>query len=62
MKSNSTLLKQVNHPVLFFSALGLGYAVVKFITTEKNSVIPLFLISLVIFSRNIIPLIRNNKK
>ena len=62
MKTNSTITNQINYPVLFFSALGLGYSIVKFLMTEKYSVIPLFLISLVIFSKNIIPLIRDNKK
>lgn len=62
MKSNSTITNQANYPILFFSALGLGYSLVRFIMTEKHSVIPLFLISLVIFCKNIIPIIRENRK
>jgi hypothetical protein len=62
MKTNSTITKQANYPVLFFSALGLGYSVVRFITEETYSVIPLFLISLVIFSKNSIAILNENKK
>jgi hypothetical protein len=62
MKTNSTNTNNPNYPILFFSALGLGYSVVRFITEETYSVIPLFLISLVIFSKNSIALLNENKK
>lgn len=61
MKSNSTITSNSNSALIFFSALGLGYSIVKYFITEKSQVIPLFIISLIIFSRSILPLFKNNK-
>lgn len=62
MKTNLTITNDSNFSALFFSVLGLGYSVVRFITAEKYSVIPLFLICLVIFCKNSIRIIKENRK
>lgn len=61
--TSENVKKSASYVMLFLSSLGLGYSIVKYFVLDNPSLaitLPLFIVSISIFVKTLLPLIKEN--